>query len=208
MCVMKLLFCLALILLCVDFPGCICNKNNAIVSKNGSAVYDPIFDSLKQSLTDSTGKLGPVGDKIPANIGDTVLNGVFIYYVENVSFCKRIKSDAMHETAGGIYLLVILTFVNHDNQSHVIDKSLVKLIDAKNTVYGCSGPASDALAMSGKKVICAQECKPGTTISGTMVFDVPSKEGDYRLEVSNGAWKEKTREICLTKPKDTLQIPY
>jgi hypothetical protein len=203
---MKLLIGIVAVLFFLNSQSC-AGKDKKPASKSVSSAKEHSFDSLNRSLPDSAINGNSGADLSTfANTGDTVENGSFTYLVENVSFRKKIKSDAIQEKATGVFLLVTLTFLNHDAQSHAIDRSLIKLIDAKNSAYECSAPASDILAMTGEKVICGKDCKPGESISGTMVFDVPSEAGKYRLKVSNGAWKENIREICLSKNADSLQI--
>jgi hypothetical protein len=141
---------------------------------------------------------------LSAKISDTVAMGAFTYVVDHSSFSKTIRSDALHETARGIFLLVTLTFINRDRQSHVVGKPLINLTDENHNVYECSAPAADVLAMAGKSSFCSRECRSGETVMGTIVFDVPSKDRGYHLTVSNGAWRETTRDIFLAIRNDTV----
>lgn len=195
---MKLLFISAAVLIAAAFPGCVSEDKGAAGAKKTVHADDPAFDPLKRPPSGPADTMKSAGITMPANIGDTVSIGVFDYAVESVSFRKTIASGAIHETAGGIFLLLTLTFANHDRQPHPVDTSLIRLTDANNMEYACSAPACDIIAMNGKNCLCSKSCRPRETIKGTMIFDVPLKEGEYRLKVSNGAWRESTREIRLT----------
>ena len=161
------------------------NKASSYTADNGTETDD----SLKQNQ-----------ENVPkeAIIGTEVQVGNFAYRVDNIAFKKSVGNEFARETADGIYLLVYLSLVNIDNDSHTLDGSMFSLTDVDGTEYEYSIDGSTALEMSGYKTIFLKQCQPKIATSGILIFEVPQKK-EYYLNLIGSFWGTKSVRVLLKK---------
>jgi hypothetical protein len=182
-------------LLILGVIGSVTKKSDAPSSTN-------VGNQGASNATEATQKPAEA-EMIRAKIGDSVTVGNFIYQAGSISYKKTIGNQMFNKTADGIYLLVPLAMMNHDNKAHTLDNSFFKLTDDQGTTYESSTEGSTTLEMSGGKTLFLKQCQPNIATTGTLVFEVPSQDKVYHLKVSGGFWSGATGDITLIEPPKT-----
>lgn len=161
------------------------NEVSSYAAENGTATGD----SLNQNQ-----------DDVPqeATIGTEVQVGNFAYRVDDIAFKKSVGNEFVRETADGVFLIVYLSLVNIDNESHTLDGSMFSLTDMDGTKYEYSIDGSTALEMSGHETIFLKRCQPKIVTSGVLIFEVPQKK-EYYLNLIGNFWGIKSVRVLLKK---------
>lgn len=155
----------------------------ANVSEEQNAEREETSSQEKQQVEESA-----IGK--PLQIGD------FAYQVNSFSFKKSVGNEFMRETADGIYLLVDISIMNMDNESHTLDGSLFSVTDLEGREYEYSTNGSTALELSGYKTLFLKQCQPNIATQGILIFEVPNKD-KYYLHLTGGFWSSKSARILL-----------
>lgn len=161
------------------------NEMSSSAEENGTSTSD----SLKQIQKDGVQE---------ATIGTEVHVGNFAYRVDDIAFKKNVGNELVRETADGVFLIVYLSLVNIDNESHTLDNSMFSLTDIDGTEYEYSIDGSTALEMSGHETIFLKQCQPKITTSGILIFEVPQKK-EYYLNLIGNSWGTKSIRVSLKK---------
>ena len=158
------------------------NEVSSYAAENGTATGD----SLNQNQ-----------DDVPqeATIGTEVQVGNFAYRVDDIAFKKSVGNEFVRETADGVFLIVYLSLVNIDNESHTLDGSMFSLTDMDGTKYEYSIDGSTALEMSGHETIFLKRCQPKIVTSGVLIFEVPQKK-EYYLNLIGNFWDKISKGIA------------
>lgn len=133
-----------------------------------------------------------------ATIKTEVHVGNFAYRVDDIAFKKSVGNEFIRETADGVFLIIYLSLVNIDNESHTLDGSMFSLTDMDGTKYEYSIDGSTALEMSGYKTIFLKQCQPKIATSGILIFEVPQKK-EYYLNLTGDFWGRKSVKVLLKK---------
>ena len=136
--------------------------------------------------------------RFTATIGTEVQVGNFAYRVDDIAFKKSVGNEFVRETADGVFLIVYLSLVNIDNESHTLDGSMFSLTDMDGTKYEYSIDGSTALEMSGHETIFLKRCQPKIVTSGVLIFEVPQKK-EYYLNLIGNFWGTKSVRVLLKK---------
>jgi hypothetical protein len=140
----------------------------------------------------------PSAAQYQAKVGEELSVGSFVYRVNDFYFAKSLGNEFSKTKADGIFLLVDLTLMNNDKESHTIDNSLFKLTDQTGTEFESSNEGSTALMMAGKETLFLKNCNPKIQKAGFLVFEVPEK-AEYNLNLSGGFWSGDTGIVRLSK---------
>lgn len=151
----------------------------------------------QDSLAGKESQIQEKSSKEPT-VGTQVQIGNFAYIVNDFSFRKSVGDEFMRETADGIYLLVDLSLVNVDDESHTLDGSLFSITDLNGRKYEYSTNGSTALEMSGYKTLFLKQCQPNIPTRGVLIFEVPKKD-KYYIHLAGGFWSSKSIRVLLSK---------
>ena len=161
------------------------NEVSSYATEDGTATGDSLNQNQEEVLQEAT-------------IGTEVHVGDFAYRVDDIAFKKSVGNEFVRETADGVFLIVYLSLVNIDNESHTLDGSMFSLTDMDGTKYEYSTDGSTALEMSGYKTIFLKQCQPKIATSGILIFEVPQKK-EYYLNLTGNFWGTKSIKVLLKK---------
>ena len=165
------------------------SSSNAVssnVAENGTATDDGSGNNPEEASRETT-------------IGTEVHVGNFAYRVDDIEFRKSVGNEFVRETADGIFLIVYLSIMNIDTESHTLDGSMFSLTDMDGTKYEYSTEGSTALELSGyDETIFLKQCQPKIATSGILIFEVPQKD-EYYLNLIGNFWGTKSKKVLLKK---------
>ncbi len=177
------------IFLVSGFIGASLSDDTPSNSEDTSSYATATGDSLSQDQE---------GAPQEATIGTEVHVGNFAYRVDDIAFKKSVGNEFVRETADGVFLIIYLSLINIDNESHTLDGSMFSLTDMDGTKYEYSTDGSTALEMSGYKTIFLKQCQPKIATSGILIFEVPQKK-EYYLNLTGDFWGRKSVKVLLKK---------
>jgi len=137
----------------------------------------------------------------PASEGEEVSNKTFAFKVIGVDSLKAEAVSADNEALKpeGVFYLVKVEVRNSAKVPATPLPSTVRLVDLDGYHYEPSGKCA-ALSRAYSRFTCVlgRELQPGRQRSGVLVFDVPTLDNSYRLEIyERGEIGPKTAEIYL-----------
>ncbi len=130
-------------------------------------------------------------------IGAIVKVGNFEYKVNSYNFEKSIGNDFYSKTADGVYLIINLTIKNVSKESRTLDGSMFYLYDSRGTKFEYSTEGATALELVTDKTMFLKDFHPNIPTEGQIVFEVPSADDHYLLQVTGGFWSGKQANIQI-----------
>ena len=130
-------------------------------------------------------------------IGDNIKVGNFEYIIDSYKFTSTIGDEFMQTKADGIYLIVDLRIKNISKETRTVDNSLFCLFDSHGNKFETSNEGTTALEMNSGKSLFLKEIHPNISTSGKLVFEVPTQEDHYLLQVTGGFWSAKIANIQI-----------
>lgn len=178
-----------------------------VASIVGTSISDDVDSNSNEMSSYATENDTETGDSLNQNkekkpqeatIGTEVHVGNFAYRVDDIAFKKTVGNEFVRENADGVFLIVYLSLVNIDNESHTLDNSMFSLTDMDGIEYEYSIDGSTAIEMSGHKTIFLKQCQPKIATSGILIFEVPQKK-EYYLNLIGNSWGTKSVKVLLKK---------
>lgn len=131
-------------------------------------------------------------------IGRVVEAGYFMYKVNSISFMKEIKNNFETKRADGIYLMVNLSVLNVSRETRTLTSSLFNVYDSEGYVYEPAENALQLLFLNDQyEVLLLKDFPPKIKKEVSILFEVPTKEDVYLLEVNGGFSTGITKKIKL-----------
>ncbi|GCD19317.1 Mpr protein [Cellulomonas algicola] len=139
----------------------------------------------------------PVDNDQPAaapGIGTPVRDGKFEFTVTAIEpGVPLIGTDSFGQTAQGQFVLVHMTVTNIGAEAQYFDGSSQKAFDAQDRQFSADSGAAIYLPDSNSFL---NEINPGNTVTGTVVFDIPTDATLTRLELHDSPFSGGT-EVAL-----------
>ena len=117
----------------------------------------------------------------PAGVGSAVRDGKFEFVVQGVDRGQtQIGTEYLNNKAQGEFVLVTVNVTNVGDQPQSFIGGNAKLFDSAGREFSASTEAAIYLQDSNSLY---EEINPGNTVTGTLVFDIPSATALDRLEL-------------------------
>jgi hypothetical protein len=129
-----------------------------------------------------------------AKIGQTVADGKFEFVVSDLKCGIPSVSDSsgyITKTAQGQYCFLTLSVKNIGNTRQVFLEDDQKLLNANGQQY--SPDTTATLYNSNNADVFVSEINPGNSVSGTLVYDIPSTETPVTAELHDSAYSNGTK---------------
>ena len=123
---------------------------------------------------------------IEMKTGEEIPVGNLTYRINQTQFRKTILNDFYPKTAEGIFLIVNVTVRNVSDRACLLDSACFKLTDHFGSTYEVAYEGSIALDESDEHTLSMKKCKPQSTLTGLLCFDVPQKD-EYNLLLKDGS---------------------
>lgn len=120
---------------------------------------------------------------LKGTVGQSYEVGTLTYKVERVKFKKFIGGLYTLNKADGIFVIISLTATNKSKKTINIDNSYFKLTDESGAEYEYSPDATATLEISQfpGETFMGMSLNPNVAKKGKVVFEVPSKNKNYKL---------------------------
>jgi hypothetical protein len=114
-------------------------------------------------------------------LGTAVRDGKFEFVGQSVS-CgkKKVGTGSLKKTAHGQFCLVTVTVKNLGTVARIFDSSPEKAFNASGREYGADSAAGIYVNENGQPFL--EQVRPGATVSGKLVFDLPKDQKIAKLE--------------------------
>jgi len=143
--------------------------------------------------SDSSSKLTPVSTNSPdlltlqlkENLSKQGVSSDVTIKVMSSKYTSKIANSFLSEKANGIFKIVKVQISNGQKDAITVDSSSFKLLDEQDREFTISSKAQ-SVSMSNEESFFLYSLNPGLSVTGQLIFDVPSKKGTYRLKAQGG----------------------
>ena len=107
-------------------------------------------------------------------------------------------SEYFKEKAQGQFCTVGMKVKNTGTKAQSFWADKQKLIDAKGAEYSYSSEGTLAAAAEGTANIWLKEINPGNTLTGQLVFDIPTDAKPTKMHLSDGGLTDQGIDVALS----------
>lgn len=134
-----------------------------------------------------------------AKIGDTVTDKDLAFTVTNVTTAKTLGNEFTRKESQGVFNIITIKIENKGKETITVDSSMLQITDSQNRKFDRSidGQTAKGLAQ-GKVDLFLQQVQPGLSVTGDIVFDLPSDIQEPKLIVK-GSLFSSGKVITLVK---------
>lgn len=134
-----------------------------------------------------------------AKVGDTVIDSDLAFTVTGVTTAKSLGNQYTKSDAQGTFYIITLKVENKSKETKTIDSSMLKVTDSQKRQFERSieGQTAKGLAQ-GKVDMFLQQVQPSLSVTGDIVFDLPTDIQDPKLIVKGNVFGS-GKEISLVK---------
>ncbi|SDY33595.1 DUF4352 domain-containing protein [Salimicrobium album] len=152
------------------------------------------------SSSESSGDSSSDGEKETYAMGEEVAVGDVTYVVEGRETAQSVGPEFMKETTEEMFLTLEVTFTNNGNEAAMVDSDYFELVQGDTTFSPDSEATMAANSGEDNSSFFLEEVNPGSSISGTLVFDVVSdvaEAQDLQLKAQEGIFGSVSKLIEL-----------
>lgn len=124
-------------------------------------------------------------------MNEVVQDGDLAYTVTNVTTAKTLGNSYTAKNAQGTFYVVTVKIENKGNKTATFDSSVAKITDDKNREFERSIEGQTAKGMAqGSVGPFLQQIQPSLSVTGDIVFDLPSEISNPMLVVKGSLFSD------------------